>query len=124
MVKNYYWKFDISIDMAVKLGVDPEQANQMVRGVVSLPHGTGKELKVLALVTPIRNRKKLGNYVGLDEFIDKIKGGWTDIDVIITILCCNKIGLVSFRSRGLMQSKSGTVTLDIGKAIPDVKKER
>ena len=122
-------KFDASIDVAVKLGVDPRQANQMVRGVVSLPHGTGKELKVLALVTADKETeaKEAGaDYVGLDEFIDKIKGGWTDIDVIITMpSVMGKIGALGrvLGPRGLMPNpKSGTVTLDIGKAVSDVKK--
>lgn len=122
-------KFDASIDLAVKLGVDPRQANQMVRGVVSLPHGTGKELKVLALVTADKETeaKEAGaDYVGLDEFIDKIKGGWTDIDVIITMpSVMGKIGALGrvLGPRGLMPNpKSGTVTLDIGKAVSDVKK--
>ena len=122
-------KFDASVDLAVKLGVDPRQANQMVRGVVSLPHGTGKELKVLALVTADKETeaKDAGaDYVGLDEFIDKIKGGWTDIDVIITMpSVMGKIGSLGrvLGPRGLMPNpKSGTVTLDIGKAVSDVKK--
>ena len=122
-------KFDASVDLAVKLGVDPRQANQMVRGVVSLPHGTGKELKVLALVTADKESeaKDAGaDYVGLDEFIDKIKGGWTDIDVIITMpSVMGKIGALGrvLGPRGLMPNpKSGTVTLDIGKAVSDVKK--
>ena len=122
-------KFDASIDLAVKLGVDPRQANQMVRGVVALPHGTGKELKVLALVTADKESeaKEAGaDYVGLDEFIDKIKGGWTDIDVIITMpSVMGKIGALGrvLGPRGLMPNpKSGTVTLDVGKAVSDVKK--
>ena len=122
-------KFDASIDVAVKLGVDPRQANQMVRGVVALPHGTGKELKVLALVTADKEAeaKEAGaDYVGLDEFIDKIKGGWTDIDVIITMpSVMGKIGALGrvLGPRGLMPNpKSGTVTIDIGKAVSDVKK--
>ena len=122
-------KFDASVDLAVKLGVDPRQANQMVRGVVALPHGTGKELKVLALVTADKESeaKEAGaDYVGLDEFIDKIKGGWTDIDVIITMpSVMGKIGALGrvLGPRGLMPNpKSGTVTLDVGKAVSDVKK--
>tara|TARA_Y100001954_G_scaffold10350_1_gene10326 strand:+ start:2670 stop:3362 length:693 start_codon:yes stop_codon:yes gene_type:complete len=122
-------KFDASVDLAVKLGVDPRQANQMVRGVVALPHGTGKELKVLALVTADKEEeaKEAGaDYVGLDEYIDKIKGGWTDIDVIITMpSVMGKIGALGrvLGPRGLMPNpKSGTVTLDIGKAVSDVKK--
>ena len=122
-------KFDASVDLAVKLGVDPRQANQMVRGVVALPHGTGKELKVLALVTADKEAeaKEAGaDYVGLDEFIEKIKGGWTDIDVIITMpSVMGKIGALGrvLGPRGLMPNpKSGTVTLDVGKAVSDVKK--
>ena len=122
-------KFDASIDLAVKLGVDPRQANQMVRGVVALPHGTGKDLKVLALVTADKEEeaKESGaDFVGLDEYIEKIKGGWTDIDVIITMpsvmgkICA--LGRV-LGPRGLMPNpKSGTVTLEVGKAVADVKK--
>tara|TARA_B000000532_G_scaffold243029_1_gene238257 strand:+ start:2073 stop:2765 length:693 start_codon:yes stop_codon:yes gene_type:complete len=122
-------KFDASVDVAVKLGVDPRQANQMVRGVVTLPHGTGKELKVLALVTADKETeaKEAGaDYVGLDDYVDKIKGGWTDIDVIITMpSVMGKIGALGrvLGPRGLMPNpKSGTVTLDIGKAVSDVKK--
>ena len=122
-------KFDESVDLAVKLGVDPKQANQMVRGVASLPHGTGKDLKVLALVTADKEdeAKKAGaDYVGLDEYIDKIKGGWTDIDVIITMpAVMGKLGALGkvLGPRGLMPNpKSGTVTMDIGKAVGDVKK--
>ena len=122
-------KFDASVDIAVKLGVDPRQANQMVRGVVALPHGTGKELKVLALVSADKaeEAKEAGaDYVGLDEFIDKIKSGWTDIDVIITMpSVMGKIGALGrvLGPRGLMPNpKSGTVTLDVGKAVSDVKK--
>ena len=122
-------KFDASVDLVVKLGVDPRQANQMVRGVVALPHGTGKELKVLALVTADKEKeaKEAGaDYVGLDEFIEKIKGGWTDIDVIITMpSVMGKIGALGrvLGPRGLMPNpKSGTVTLDVGKAVSDVKK--
>ena len=122
-------KFDASVDVAVKLGVDPRQANQMVRGVVALPHGTGKELKVLALVTADKasEAKDAGaDYVGLDEFIDKIKSGWTDVDVIITMpSVMGKIGALGrvLGPRGLMPNpKSGTVTLDVGKAVSDVKK--
>ena len=122
-------KFDASIDLAVKLGVDPRQANQMVRGVVALPHGTGKDLKVLALVTADKEEeaKEAGaDFVGLDEYIEKIKGGWTDIDVIITMpSVMGKLGALGrvLGPRGLMPNpKSGTVTLDIGKAVTDVKK--
>ena len=122
-------KFDESVDLAVKLGVDPKQANQMVRGVASLPHGTGKDLKVLALVTADKEdeAKNAGaDYVGLDEYIDKIKGGWTDVDVIITMpAVMGKLGALGkvLGPRGLMPNpKSGTVTMDIGKAVGDVKK--
>ena len=122
-------KFDESVDLAVRLGVDPKQANQMVRGVASLPHGTGKDLKVLALVTADKEdeAKNAGaDYVGLDEYIDKIKGGWTDIDVIITMpAVMGKLGALGkvLGPRGLMPNpKSGTVTMDIGKAVGDVKK--
>ena len=122
-------KFDESVDLAVRLGVDPKQANQMVRGVASLPHGTGKDLKVLALVTADKEdeAKKAGaDYVGLDEYIDKIKGGWTDVDVIITMpAVMGKLGALGkvLGPRGLMPNpKSGTVTMDIGKAVGDVKR--
>ena len=122
-------KFDESIDLAVRLGVDPKQANQMVRGVASLPHGTGKDLKVLALVTADKEdeAKNAGaDFVGLDEYIEKIKNGWTDIDVIITMpAVMGKLGALGrvLGPRGLMPNpKSGTVTMDIGKAITDVKK--
>lgn len=122
-------KFDASVDIAVKLGVDPKQANQMVRGVVALPHGTGKQLKVLALVTADKEEeaKEAGaDFVGLDEYIEKIKGGWTDVDVIITMpSVMGKIGALGrvLGPRGLMPNpKSGTVTLDVGKAVSDVKK--
>ena len=122
-------KFDESIDLAVRLGVDPMQANQMVRGVASLPHGTGKDLKVLALVTADKEdeAKNAGaDFVGLDEYIEKIKKGWTDIDVIITMpAVMGKLGALGrvLGPRGLMPNpKSGTVTMDIGKAVTDVKK--
>ena len=122
-------KFDESVDLAVRLGVDPKQANQMVRGVASLPHGTGKDVKVLALVTADKEdeAKKAGaDFVGLDEFIDKIKNGWTDVDVIITMpAVMGKIGALGkvLGPRGLMPNpKSGTVTMDVGKAVSDVKK--
>ena len=122
-------KFDESIDLAVRLGVDPKQANQMVRGVASLPHGTGKDLKVLALVTADKEdeAKNAGaDFVGLDEYIEKIKKGWTDIDVIITMpAVMGKFGALGrvLGPRGLMPNpKSGTVTMDIGKAVTDVKK--
>ena len=127
--ENSKVKFDASIDLSVRLGVDPKQANQMVRGVVSLPHGTGKNVKVLALVTADKEleAKEAGaDYVGLDEFIQKIKSGWTDIDVIITMpSVMGKIGALGkiLGPRNLMPNpKSGTVTMDIGKAVSDVKK--
>jgi len=122
-------KFDESIELAVRLGVDPRQANQMVRGVASLPHGTGKDLKVLALVSADKEKeaKEAGaDYVGLDEYIEKIKGGWTDIDVIVTMpSIMGKIGALGrvLGPRGLMPNpKSGTVTMDVAKAVSDVKK--
>jgi len=122
-------KFDATIDLAVRLGVDPRQANQMVRGVASLPHGTGKTLKVLALVSADKEAeaKEAGaDYVGLDEYIEKIKGGWTDIDVIVTMpSIMGKIGALGrvLGPRGLMPNpKSGTVTMDVAKAVSDVKK--
>jgi large subunit ribosomal protein L1 len=121
-------KFDASVDLAVRLGVDPRKANQMVRGVVTLPHGTGKTVKVLALVTPDKEQeaKDAGaDYVGLDEYIEKIKGGWTDVDVIITMpSIMGKIGPLGrvLGPRGLMPNpKSGTVTMDVAKAVSDVK---
>ena len=122
-------KFDESIDLAVRLGVDPKQANQMVRGVASLPHGTGKDVKVLALVTADKEEeatKSGADFVGLDEYIDKIKSGWTEVDVIITMpAVMGKLGALGkvLGPRGLMPNpKSGTVTMDIGKAVGDVKK--
>ena len=122
-------KFDATVDLAVRLGVDPRQANQMVRGVASLPHGTGKTLKVLALVSADKEAeaKEAGaDYVGLDEYIEKIKGGWTDIDVIVTMpSIMGKIGALGrvLGPRGLMPNpKSGTVTMDVAKAVADVKK--
>ncbi len=127
--ENSKVKFDATVDLAVRLGVDPRQANQMVRGVASLPHGTGKTLKVLALVSAEKETeaKEAGaDYVGLDEYIEKIKGGWTDIDVIVTMpSIMGKIGALGkiLGPRGLMPNpKSGTVTMDIGKAVSDVKK--
>lgn len=121
-------KFDASVDIDVRLGVDPRKANQMVRGVVSLPHGTGKQTRVLALCTPDKEAeaKEAGaDYVGLDEYIDKIKGGWTDIDIIITMpSIMGKIGALGriLGPRGLMPNpKSGTVTNDIGQAVKEVK---
>lgn len=121
-------KFDASVDVAVRLGVDPRKANQMVRGVVTLPHGTGKDVKVLALVTSDKEEeaKAAGaDYAGLDEFIEKIKGGWTDIDVIITMpSVMGKIGPLGriLGPRGLMPNpKTGTVTMDVAKAVKEVK---
>ena len=123
-----YTKFDASIDLAVRLGVDPRKANQMVRGVVTLPHGTGKDVKVLALVSPDKEEeaKEAGaDYVGLDEYISKIKGGWTDVDVIITMpSVMGKIGPLGriLGPRGLMPNpKTGTVTMDVAKAVKEVK---
>lgn len=122
-------KFDPSIDVAVKLGVDPRQANQMVRGVVTLPHGTGKDVKVLALVTADKEAeaKEAGaDFIGLDDYIAKIKDGWTDVDVIITMpSVMGKLGALGrvLGPRGLMPNpKTGTVTMEIGKAVSDVKK--
>jgi large subunit ribosomal protein L1 len=121
-------KFDSSIDIAVRLGVDPRKANQMVRGVCSLPHGTGKSVRVLALCTPDKEEeaKAAGaDFVGLDEFLDKIKGGWTDVDVIVTMpTVMAKLGPLGrvLGPRGLMPNpKAGSVTMDIGKAVSDVK---
>ena len=121
-------KFDASVDIAVRLGVDPRKANQMVRGVVSLPHGTGKDVKVLALVTPDKEAeaKEAGaDYVGLDEYLDKIKSGWTHVDVIVTMpAVMGKLGPLGrvLGPRGLMPNpKSGTVTMEIGKAVSEVK---
>jgi large subunit ribosomal protein L1 len=121
-------KFDASVDVDVRLGVDPRKANQMIRGVVSLPHGTGKKVRVLALCTPDMEAeaKAAGaDYVGLDEYVEKIKGGWTDIDVIITMpSIMGKIGALGkvLGPRGLMPNpKSGTVTNEVGKAVEEVK---
>ena len=121
-------KFDASVDVDVRLGVDPRKANQMVRGVVTLPHGTGKQVRVLALCTPDKEAeaKEAGaDYVGLDEYIEKIRGGWTEIDVIITMpAIMGKIGALGrvLGPRGLMPNpKSGTVTNDIAAAVKDVK---
>ena len=123
-----YTKFDASLDIDVRLGVDPRKANQMVRGVVSLPHGTGKQVRVLVLCTPDQEEaaKAAGaDYVGLDDYIEKIKGGWTDIDVIITQpAIMGKIGALGrvLGPRGLMPNpKSGTVTQDVAKAVKEVK---
>ena len=121
-------KFDASIDLAVRLGVDPRKANQMVRGVVTLPHGTGKDVKVLALVTPDKEAEAQeagADFVGLDEYLDKIKGGWTDVDVIITMpSVMGKLGPLGrvLGPRGLMPNpKTGTVTMDVAKAVSEVK---
>jgi large subunit ribosomal protein L1 len=121
-------KFDESVDIAVRLGVDPRKANQMVRGVVTLPHGTGKDVKVLALVTPDKEAeaKEAGaDYVGLDDYLQKIKDGWTDVDVIITMpSVMGKLGPLGriLGPRGLMPNpKTGTVTMDIAKAVAEVK---
>lgn len=121
-------KFDASVDIAIRLGVDPRKANQMVRGTVTLPHGTGKTLRVLAIVTPDKEaeaRAAGADYVGLDEYIDKIKNGWTDVDVIITMpSVMGKVGALGrvLGPRGLMPNpKTGTVTMDIGKAVTDSK---
>jgi large subunit ribosomal protein L1 len=129
MVKELnYTKFDASVDIDVRLGVDPRKADQMVRGVVALPHGTGKELKVLVLCTPDKEAeaKEAGaDYVGLDEYIQKIEQGWTDVDVIITMpTVMAKVGKLGriLGPRGLMPNpKSGTVTLEVGKAVKEVK---
>ena len=121
-------KFDASVDLSVRLGVDPKKANEMVRGVVSLPNGTGKDMKVLALVSPDKEdeAKKAGaDFVGLDEYIDKIKGGWTDVDVFVTMpSVMGKLGPLGriLGPRGLMPNpKTGTVTMDVAKAVSDVK---
>lgn len=121
-------KFDASVDVSVRLGVDPRKANQMVRGTVALPHGTGKDVRVLVLCTPDKEEeaKAAGaDHVGLDEFITKIKGGWTDVDVIITMpACMGKVGALGriLGPRGLMPNpKTGTVTMDVAKAVQEVK---
>jgi len=121
-------KFNSSVDVDIRLGVDPRKANQMVRGIVTLPHGTGKTIRVLVLCTPDKEEepKQAGaDYFGLDEYIDKIKGGWTDVDVIITMpSVMAKVGALGkiLGPRGLMPNpKTGTVTMDIGKAVKDVK---
>ncbi len=123
-----FTKFDASIDVDIRLGIDPRKSNQMVRGVVTLPHGTGKQTRVLVLCTPDKESeaKEAGaEYVGLEEYIEKIKGGWTDVDVIITMpSVMGKIGALGkiLGPRGLMPNpKSGTVTMDIGKAVREVK---
>jgi len=121
-------KFDASVDLAIRLGVDPRKANQMVRGVVTLPHGTGKNVRVLALVTPDKESEALeggADFVGLDEYLQKIKDGWTDIDVIVTMpSVMGKLGPLGkvLGPRGLMPNpKTGTVTMDISKAVSEVK---
>lgn len=121
-------KFDSSVDLAVRLGVDPRKANEMVRGIVTLPHGTGKDVKVLVLCTPDKEAeaKEAGaDHAGLDEYIQKIKDGWTDVDVIITMpSVMGKVGALGriLGPRGLMPNpKAGTVTMEIGKAVKDVK---
>ncbi len=123
-----FTKFDASVDLDVRLGVDPRKANQMVRGVVTLPHGTGKTARVLVLCTPDKETeaKEAGaDYVGLDEYIEKIKGGWTDVDVIITTPnVMAKVGALGriLGPRGLMPNpKTGTVTMEVGKAVKEVK---
>lgn len=124
-----YTKFDASVDLDVRLGVDPRKANQMVRGIVTLPHGTGKVVRTLVLCTPDKEAeaKAAGaEYVGMDEYIEKIKGGWTDVDIIITMpQVMGKIGALGriLGPRGLMPNpKTGTVTMEIGKAVEEVKK--
>jgi len=121
-------KFDASVDLSVRLGVDPRKANQMVRGTVGLPHGTGKDVKVLVLCTPDKEdgaTEAGADYVGLDEYIEKIKGGWTDVDVIITMpSVMGKVGALGriLGPRGLMPNpKTGTVTMDVAKAVQEVK---
>ena len=121
-------KFDASVDMDIRLGVDPKKANQMVRGVVTLPHGTGKPVRVLVLCTPDKEKEAQeagADFYGLDEYVEKIKGGWTDVDVIITMpTIMAKIGALGkvLGPRGLMPNpKSGTVTMDIAKAVAEVK---
>lgn len=123
-----FTKFDASVDLDIRLGIDPRKSNQMVRGVVTLPHGTGKQTRVLVLCTPDKEKEALeagADYVGLDEYIEKIKNGWTDVDVIITMpSVMGKIGALGkiLGPRGLMPNpKSGTVTMEIGKAVKEVK---
>ena len=123
-----FTKFDASVDVDVRLGVDPRKANQMVRGVVTLPHGTGKVVRVLVLCTPEKEAEAQAagaDFVGLDEYVDKIKGGWTDVDVIIcTPNVMGKVGALGriLGPRGLMPNpKTGTVTMDVAKAVQDVK---
>jgi large subunit ribosomal protein L1 len=121
-------KFDASVDVAIRLGVDPRKANQMVRGTVALPHGTGKDVKVLVLCTPDKEEEATAagaDYVGLDDYITKIKGGWTDVDVIVTMpSVMGKVGALGriLGPRGLMPNpKTGTVTMDVAKAVTEVK---
>lgn len=121
-------KFDGSVDLAVRLGVDPRKANQMVRGTVSLPHGTGKTIRVLALVTPdkeVEAKEAGADFVGMDDYLEKIKNGWTDVDVIITVpAAMGKLGPLGrvLGPRGLMPNpKTGTVTMEVGKAVREVK---
>ncbi|MCP4551924.1 MAG: 50S ribosomal protein L1 [Bacteroidetes bacterium] len=129
IVKNTtYTKFDASVDVDIRLGVDPKKANQMVRGIVTLPHGSGKEVRVLVLCTPDKEEeaKAAGaDYYGLDEYVTKIKGGWTDIDVVITMpSVMAKVGALGriLGPRGLMPNpKTGTVTMEVGKAVNEVK---
>ncbi len=123
-----YTKFDASVDIDVRLGVDPRKANQMVRGVVTLPHGTGKQTRVLVLATPDKEKEALeagADFFGLDDYIEKIKGGWTDVDVIITTpAVMGKVGALGrvLGPRGLMPNpKTGTVTMEVGKAVQEVK---
>lgn len=123
-----FTKFDASVDVDVRLGVDPRKANQMVRGVVTLPHGTGKQTRVLVLCTPDKEKEATeagADYVGLDDYIEKIKGGWTDVDVIITMpSVMAKVGALGriLGPRGLMPNpKTGTVTMEVGKAVQEVK---
>jgi len=123
-----YTKFDASVDLNIRLGVDPRKANQMVRGIVTLPHGTGKVVRALVLCTPDKVKEALdagADYAGLDEYIEKIKGGWTDIDVIITMpSVMGKVGALGkvLGPRGLMPNpKAGTVTMEIGKAVTEIK---
>lgn len=123
-----FTKFDASVDLDVRLGVDPRKANQMVRGVVTLPHGTGKKVRVLVLCTPDKEAEAQAagaDYVGLDEYVDKIKAGWTDVDVIIcTPTVMGKVGALGriLGPRGLMPNpKTGTVTMEVGKAVQEVK---
>ena len=123
-----FTKFDASVDVDVRLGVDPRKSNQMVRGVMTLPHGTGKEVRVLVLCTPDKEAEAQAagaDFVGLDEYIDKIKGGWTDVDVIITTPnVMAKVGALGriLGPRGLMPNpKTGTVTMEVGKAVKEVK---